>query len=406
MNSNLLSIRPHPSKQISDAIAHDPEAINLTVGEPSYGPPDLFLDTVAYLSGKSKDDSSFYNRYAHSRGVSALREAISRRYKKMYDLDLDSNSQVIITHGAAEAIWLSVFAVTNPGDEVIIPDPCYMLYEPIVLSLGRCPVRVRTSVEKGFLLNVDQIEQAITTRTRLILLNSPENPTGAVYHSDGLRAISDCAGRRGLYIMHDEVFDDIVFTGSHVPLCVFDPKTANTIMVNSFSKRFGMTGWRLGWLVAAPDVVALATKAHSFISLATGTLIQEAAAIILNDPEIEKGIRANTRKLFHRSRRFLNSLLAISGFKCSAAPLGGFYVFPEITDIYKEVVQATAGSGSMSEKVAQYLLDTCKVAVVPGTGFGPGGEGYVRISFAASDDKLEVALERFRTVLGKGARTE
>ena len=401
MNNFLKATHPHPSKQISDAIAGDPMVINLTVGEPAFGPPNRMLDAVATLvAQRGEDPAPSYNRYAHSSGLPVLRNAIAKRYHNRYGLAVDPETQVLVTHGAAEAIWLTIFTLTNSGDEVIIPDPCYMLYEPITVCLGRQPVRLQTSVNRGFCLDPADLRRVITKRTRLLLLNSPENPTGAVYDRATLAAITSLAGEYKFYIMHDEVFDDFAYGGEHTPALALDPTTTRTIMVNSFSKRFGMTGWRLGWLVAAPEVVKQAAKAHTYISLATGTMLQEAAATILNDSSVGREVAERAVVLRERSHRFLRDLLALDGFTCPAGPpKGGFYLFVCVADLHRELALAANDYHTISESTARYLLETCKVAVVPGTGFGAAGEGYVRISFAAPEAHLTAALDRFRRML-------
>lgn len=396
MNRDLLACRPHPSKQISDAIAADPQALNLTVGEPGYGPPARFLDRVAELTReRGEDPAPAYNRYAHSRGLPKLRAAIAGYYRRRYGLEVDPEAELLVTNGGAEALWLTVFTLTNPGDEVVIPDPCYMLFEPIALSLGRHPVRIRTRAENAFRLDPRDLEAQLTPRTRLVMLNSPENPTGTVYDRATLERILELARERGFHVMHDEVFDSIIFRGEHVPARLLDAKNERVVMVNSFSKRFGMTGWRLGWLLAPPDVVAEAAKAHTFQSLATGTLVQEAAAEALADPESDAEVRGHCEALQAKGARFLQSLETIEGFALPVGPpAGGFYAFVDVTGFGRRI----GATNGVSDAVVRYLLQHAKVGVVPGNGFGAGGEGYIRISYAAPEAQLEQALERLRRI--------
>ncbi|HSF40171.1 MAG TPA: pyridoxal phosphate-dependent aminotransferase [Thermoanaerobaculia bacterium] len=394
MNRDLEACRPHPSKQISDAIAADPEALNLTVGEPGYGPPARLLDRVAELTReRGEDPAPGFNRYAHSRGLPKLRAAIAGYYRRRYGLEVDPESELLVTHGGAGALWLTVFTLTNPGDEVVIPDPCYMLFEPIARSLGRRPVRIRTRAENAFRLDPRDLAARLTPATRLVMLNSPENPTGTVYDRATLERILDLARERDFFVMHDEVFDSILFRGEHVPARLLETRSERVIMVNSFSKRFGMTGWRLGWLLAPPEVAAAAAKAHTFQSLATGTLVQEAAAEALADPASDAEVRGHCEALHAKGLRFLRGLEAIEGFALPAGPpAGGFYAFVDVTGLGRRI-GATDG---VSDAVVRYLLEHAKVGVVPGNGFGAGGEGYVRISYAAPEDQLEEALERLR----------
>jgi aspartate/methionine/tyrosine aminotransferase len=397
MNRNLLSVRPHPSKQISDALAGDSEVVNLTVGEPSYGPPARLLEAIRErISLGAEDPAPAYNRYAHSRGVPALRRAIGEYYRRRYGLAVDPDQQVVVTHGGAEAIWLTVFTLTEPGDEVLIPDPCYMIFEPITTVLGRTAVRVPTRAENRFRLDPDDLAGFLTEKSRLLILNSPENPTGTVYDRDTLQVLVDMAHDRGFHLLHDEVFDSLLYAGEHVPAMALEAASDRVVMVNSFSKRFGMTGWRLGWLAASPEVAGYAAKAHTFMTLATGSLIQEAAAVALNDPASDREVERHRLELQEKTLWFIDELLRIAGFSLpGGAPSGGFYLFPCVTDLGARLMPG-GGDGSVSEAVARHLLQDAKVAVVPGTGFGARGEGHVRISLAAPRDRLEAALVRLR----------
>jgi aminotransferase len=396
LNRDLLACRPHPSKQISDAIAADPEALNLTVGEPGYGPPARLLERVAALTReRGEDPSPSYNRYAHSRGLPKLRAAIAAYYRRRYGLEVDPDAELLVTNGGAGALWLAVFTLTNPGDEVIIPDPCYMLFEPIARSLGRHPVRIRTRAENAFRLDPRDLAERLTARTRLVMLNSPENPTGTVYDRATLERILALGREHDVHVLHDEVFDSILFRGEHVPARLLEPRTERVILVNSFSKRFGMTGWRLGWMLAAPEIVAEAAKAHTFQCLASGTLAQEAAAEALADPAGDDEVREHCTALQAKGLRFLEGLAEIPGFALPAGPpAGGFYAFVDVSELGRRI--GVPAGASVSDAVVRHLLRYAKVGVVPGNGFGAGGEGYVRISYAAPEAQLQEALERLR----------
>ncbi|MCB1058067.1 MAG: pyridoxal phosphate-dependent aminotransferase [Acidobacteria bacterium] len=400
MNRDLLACRPHPSKKISDAIAGDPTIVNLTVGEPGYGPPAVVLDGVARRLGvRTEDPAPSYDRYTHSRGLPALRQAIAGYYHRRYGLEVDPDAEVLVTNGGAGALWLTVFTLTNPGDEVVIPDPCYMLFEPIVRSLGRRPVRIATRAERRFRLDPDDFAAQLTDRTRLLMINSPENPTGTVYDRETLEALYGLVAERGIHLMHDEVFDSLLFEGQHLPARLLEPETRHTVMVNSFSKRFGMTGWRLGWMLAAPDVVEAATKALTFQCLACGTLVQEGAAAGLADTSTDPLVARHCEELQAKSLRFVEKLTAIDGFDLPAGPpRGGFYAFADVRRLYRRLVDRGEAPGPESEVVARYLLQHAKVGVVPGNGFGDAGEGFVRISYAAPEAHLDEAVTRLRAM--------
>jgi aspartate/methionine/tyrosine aminotransferase len=400
MNHDLETCRPHPSKKISDAIAGDPSIVNLTVGEPGYGPPAAVLDRlVERLGDRREEPSPAYDRYTHSRGLPALRRAIAGYYGRRYGLEVDADAEVLVTNGGAGALWLTVFTLTDPGDEVVIPDPCYMLFEPIVKALGRVPVRIRTRPERRFCLDPNDFAAHLTGRTRLLMLNSPENPTGTVYDRETLEALFALVTERDLHLMHDEVFDSLFFEGEHVPARLLEAESRRVVMVNSFSKRFGMTGWRLGWMLAAPEVVAAATKAHTFQCLACGTLAQEGAAAGLADPAIDARVADQCRELEGKSLRFAEKLAAIDGFELPAGPpRGGFYAFVDVRRLHRRLIAAGEPEGEISEGVARYLLEHAKVGVVPGNGFGAGGEGYVRISYAAPEAHLDEAVRRLQAM--------
>lgn len=398
MNRDLLACRPHPSKKISDAIAGDPSIVNLTVGEPGYGPPAVVLDgLVARLGQRTEDPAPSYDRYTHSRGLPSLRQAIAGYYRRRHGLEIDPETELLVTNGGAGALWLTVFTLTNPGDEVVIPDPCYMLFEPIVRSLGRRPVRIPTRPERRFRLDPKDFAAHLTERTRLLMINSPENPTGTVYDRQTLEELLALVTERGIHLMHDEVFDSLFFEGEHVPARLLEPQTRHTVMVNSFSKRFGMTGWRLGWMLAAPEVVEAATKALTFQCLACGTLVQEGAAAGLADPSTDQLVARHCQELQAKSLRFVDKLIAIDGFDLPAGPpRGGFYAFADVRRLYRRLLAAGEAPGPESEVVARYLLEHAKVGVVPGNGFGAAGEGFVRISYAAPEAHLDEAVERLR----------
>jgi aminotransferase len=397
VNSALALTSPHRSKQISDTVAGDPDVVDLTVGEPSFGPPARLLDALAELTAQRPEEpSASYNRYAHSRGTPDLRSAISGWYERAYGLAVDPETRVLVTHGAAEALWTVVFALTDPGDEVILPDPCYMLYEPIVVALGRTPVRVAAAAEDGFTIDPDAVARAAGPRTRLVLVNSPANPTGAVCEPDRLAALIAVAAGRGLYLVHDEVFDCFSYVCPHLPAIALPGGAESAIVVNSLSKRFGMTGWRIGWLAGPESVVAAAAKAHSFVTLAVGTLIQQVAAVALADASVDDEVARHAHLIRDRGRDLLDRLLALDLFECTVPPGGGFYLFLRCARLAGRI--GVPESESASEAVAGHLLEHARVASVPGIAFGPRGEGFVRFSYAAPEAAVDRAARRLEAL--------
>lgn len=397
MNTSLARAKPHRSRQLADALAGRADIVDLTVGEASFGPPSRMLDRLTELIAASRDDPAGpYHRYGHTRGAPALRAAISDWYARAYALAVDPDSEVLVTHGAAEALWLSIFASTDPGDEVLLPDPCYMLYEPITTSLGRIPIRVPTDPSDRFRLDPDAVARAAGPRTRLLVLNSPANPTGTVLEREHLAALVAVAAERGLLVVHDEVFDCFAYGVAHVPARAVDWGASSVVLANSLSKRFGASGWRLGWLVGPAELVSEAAKAHTFVTLGVGTLVQEAAAAALADPAHEVEVAAHAHEVRARGRRLLGDLASL-GFTYASPPDGGFYLFVRFDELAASA--ATPEEPSLSEALARLLLATAKVAVVPGIAFGSRGEGFVRFSYAAPQAAVDLAVERLRSVI-------
>lgn len=396
MNELLTIIKPHPSKKISDEIRGKQGYINLTVGMPHFGPSKTILKKLKQLAEESLQlTCANFNKYADSRGLCDLRNAVAERYTCKYDFKPNPDYEILITNGCAEAIWLTIFTTTNIGDEVIIPDPCYMLYEPIIITLGRFPVRIKSDYQNNFALDINNILDAITPKTRLIIINSPANPTGMMYSVDILKALCSIAYEKNIYIMHDEVFDDFVFQNYHIPIVTVSKELNNLIMVNSFSKRLGITGWRLGWLMASKKIIDEALKAHTFNNLAINALSQEVIASTMNNVEVINEILINTKKLQNNLNSFYANLKTVEGFECDVVPQGGMYLFPNISKIYNKI-PIEFKTSSISESVAKFILHKCKIAVVPGIAFGRNGEGHIRISVAAEEQELLEAIGRLK----------
>ena len=277
MNTSLLQIVPHGSKALSDIARRTPGAVDLTIGVPDYGPPAQFFvqSEILMQDARSKE---WLNRYCNSAGLPSLRDALVQRYMDRYELEL-SRQNIVVTNGGAEAIFLGILTCTNPGDEIIIPDPAYVLYEPITKILGRIPIRLPLN-EFGDLM-IEGLNTLVNKKTSMIIINSPENPTGKVYSLAELEALVNWSEERKIYLLHDEVFDDTVFEGEHRPISYFSEKCDWLLLVNSFSKRYGMTGWRVGWLVAPERISNEATKARTFMNLAMPTMVQESLALSL-----------------------------------------------------------------------------------------------------------------------------
>ncbi|MCS7477820.1 pyridoxal phosphate-dependent aminotransferase [Umezawaea endophytica] len=393
MNRLLSGLAPHASKRISEYAQRNPGVVDLTVGLPSFGPPRSFGAALARLSSGSRELARHEDRYAHSRGAVELRTAVAEVYAAEQGVDLDPETQVLVTNGAAGALWTAVLAVTEPGDEVLIADPAYMIYPPMVELLGRRVVRVPTSPSDGFALHVEDVRSRLTPRSRVLLVNSPGNPTGAAIGADGLADLCAFAAENGLRVVHDEVLDRFLHRGAHRSIAAVDHHGVG-IAVNSLSKRFGMAGWRVGWMVGSPPVIAEAVKAHTFFLLAVSHAVQLAAATALTDPESDREVSRHADEIRARGTAFLAELGRVPGLEGARMPDGGFYAFVDVREFARlHGIPVDAGQDA-GDAVAEHLLRERGVAVVPGSAFGGAGEGFVRMSFACGEDRLGRAVER------------
>ena len=392
MNRDLLAVRPHASRTISDAVRDRCDVVDLTVGVSDFGPPDLVRRAMAAAVASP----SALDRYEHAQGHPALREAIAERCRRRYGTDQRA-ADVLVTQGAAEALWLSVFAFTSPGDGVLLPDPGYMLYGAVVDALGRRALRVPTTHTDGFRMTPRAVIAALAAPATMLILNSPANPTGATYSADQVAELIHVAAAHDLVVVHDEVFDDFCWAQDHVPAALVAPPHADVVMVNSMSKRYGMTGWRVGWMTGPPDLIAAASKAHTFLTLASPSHVQAALSQAVTDPAVAAEVASHRTSVRERMERTAAALVALPGVDLGASrPGGGFYLFPRVAGI-----EVPAGDHpTHGEAVADHLLRTCGVAVVPGIVFGPSGGDHVRVSVAGAESALDTALARLADALG------
>jgi aspartate/methionine/tyrosine aminotransferase len=329
-----------------------------------------------------------FDLYAPGCGVASLRKALAELHRREHGLAVDPERELLVTHGAAGALAVSILVATEPGEELLLPDPCYMLYEPLARSLGRGVSRIPVGAESEFVLSAESLSAAMGPRSRAVLVNSPANPTGAVYSSGQLREITEAAAELGLTLISDEVLD--CFSGSS-PRCSARgaAEASNVICVNSLSKRFGMTGWRLGWLLAEGEVVEQAVKAQTFLTLGVNHPLQIATAAALGAEESLAELERHATEV-RRNGEWLAGSLSALGLPGLWAhrPQGGFYLW----------VQADSDSPSPGrspgEELAFRLLEQLAIGVVPGIAFGPAGADHVRISFAGPRSNLEQAVNR------------
>ena len=360
-------------KMFDLALQYD-DVISLTLGEPNF-------DTPAYIKEAAKkalDEN--YTHYAPNAGLPVLRQAIADRYKKTHWEGYEAG-HVIVTIGALEALTLSMLTLLNPGDEVLVPDPCFPNYLGQAAIVGVKPVPVPTYEEYGHRLQAADVEKAITPRTRAIILNSPCNPTGAVMTKEDIAAIAELAERYDLWVFSDEPYDKIVFDGAEAFSMAQLPQVRDRVIIlNTFSKTYAMTGWRIGYLLLnnAACVSRMANLNEGVVSCVS-TFIQMAAVEALKDDTCVKQMCAE----YARRRDILvDGLNAIPGIHCRK-PDGSFYAFANIRDF-----------GKSSQEFAEELVSGARVVVVPGTAFGQHGEGFIRVVFANSDEKLKESLRR------------
>ena len=371
-------MRPSGIRKFFDLAADMPHCISLGVGEPDFKTPWAIRDAGirSLEQGRTK--------YTANAGLKELRAEICRYLGRRMELPYQVEN-ILVTVGGSEAIDLTIRALVQPGDEVIIPEPCFVCYEPITQLTGGVPVHIATRVEDGFRLTAEALRAAITPRTKLLILPYPNNPTGAVMSQQDLEGIADVLRGTDILVLSDEIYAELTYgLDRHISIAALPDMWERTIVVNGFSKAYSMTGWRLGYAAAPAPIIRVMTKIHQSCIMSAPTTSQYAAIVALRgcDDEIEM-----MRDEYNRRRRYVVKALNEMGLTCFE-PRGAFYVFPSI-----------ACSGLTSAEFCEMLLKEQEVAIIPGDAFGASGEGYARISYAYSVDHLETAMCRIRRFL-------
>jgi len=365
---------PSGIRKFFDIAATMEDVISLGIGEPDFVTPDPILqEGIASLNRGE-------TQYTSNSGTIELRSALSRHLEKLYGLRYDPEDEILISVGVSEALYLAMTALLDPGDEVIIPEPCFVSYAPEVTFAGGTPVTVATHVKDDFQVTAKTITAAITPKTKAILLGYPNNPTGAVMTRKIMGEIASVAEQNDLLIISDEIYDRLVYGIEHTCVPSLPGMRERTILLGGFSKNYAMTGWRIGYACANPDLLAAMRKVHQYTIMSAPTTAQAAALVALEQGEnhVEK-----MRQEYDRRRRLIVSGFNTLGMDCFE-PRGAFYAFPSI-----------AASGMSSNDFAMRLLEEEEVAVVPGDAFGVSGAGFVRASYATAFEKIEEALNRF-----------
>ncbi len=373
LSNTVMKIQPSGIRKFFDIVSEMKDAISLGVGEPDFDTPWHIREEGIYSLEKGR---TFYTSNA---GLKELKMEISNYLSRRFGLSYDYNKEVMVTVGGSEAIDIALRAMIEPGDEVLIPQPCYVSYHPCTILAGGVPVVIELKGENDFKLTREQLLESITEKTKILILAYPNNPTGAVMTREDLSKIVDVIIEKDLVVISDEIYSELTYGNTHVSIASFPGMRERTIVINGFSKSYAMTGWRLGYAAGPANILEQMIKIHQFAIMCAPTTSQYAGieALRHGDPDVER-----MRDAYDQRRRFLVHSLRNMGLTCFE-PFGAFYVFPCIKDL-----------GMSSEEFATKLLQEEKVAVVPGTAFGDCGEGYLRISYAYSIENLKIALER------------
>jgi aminotransferase len=375
--ARVRAVPPSGIRRFFDVIATMPDVISLGVGEPDFTtPPQIIEEGVRSLrSGRT--------HYTSNYGTLELRRALAGHLERLYGLSYDPEGEICVTVGASEALAVTMAALVDPGDEVLLHEPSYVAYLPSILFNGGSPVLISTTAETSFELDPAAVERAVTPRTKILFLGYPCNPTGAVLEPDTLQALADIALRHDLIVVSDEIYDRLVYgEHRHVPISSLPGMRERTVLLGGFSKTYAMTGWRVGYVCAPQDLLEGIVKVHQYEIMSAPTVAQDAAVAAITGAE--QDVQRMVGEYDLRRRMFVAGLNEIG--LSTAEPRGAFYAFPSIRP-----------TGLSSEEFSERLLYEQQVAVVPGSAFGPSGEGHVRATLAASYQQLEEALGRIRT---------
>jgi len=380
ISERIANVPPSGIRRFFDIAATMEDVISLGIGEPDFDTPEPIVQAgiEALKQGKS--------HYTSNSGLSELRRAIAEHLDRAYGQTYNPASEILVTVGVSEALYLAFAATLDPGDEVIIPEPCFVAYAPEVIFAGGTPVMVPTRVETDFQVTADAVKKAITPRTKALLVGYPNNPTGAVMARERLNEIAAVAKQHDLLVISDEIYDRLVYGTRHVCFPSLPGMYSRTILLQGFSKAYAMTGWRVGYIAAPAELMEMMRKVHQYTIMCAATVSQVAALAALQEgePYVQQMVAE-----YDRRRRLIVDGLNEIGLKCFE-PRGAFYAFPSV-----EV------TGMDENEFAEKLLHEERVAVVPGSAFGEAGRGYVRCSYATAYEKIEEALERLRRFVRK-----
>lgn len=376
----VVKMKPSGIRKFFDIVSEMPEAISLGVGEPDFDTPWHIREEGIYSLEKGR------TFYTSNSGLMELREEICKYSARKYDIHYDAKTECLLTVGGSEGIDIALRAMLNPGDEVIIPEPCYVSYVPCVELAHGVPVTIPLKNENQFRLTAGELEAAITDKTKILIMSFPNNPTGAIMERADLEAIAEVVKKHDIIVISDEIYAELTYTSGHVSIASLPDMKERTIVINGFSKAFAMTGWRLGYALAPQLIAEQMVKIHQFAIMCAPTTSQYAAISALKNGDKDV---AMMRESYDQRRHYLMKQFDEMGLTYFE-PLGAFYIFPCISHL-----------GISSDDFATRLLQEEKLAVVPGTAFGDCGEGFLRISYAYSIEELKEATTRMARFIKK-----
>ena len=375
LSDKVVKIKPSGIRKFFDIVSEMPDAISLGVGEPDFDTPWCVREEGIYSLERGR---TFYTSNA---GLLELRQAICEYMERRFHVSYNPKTEAVLTVGGSEGIDMALRAMLNPGDEVIIPEPCYVSYVPCVELAGGVPVTISLKNENQFRLTREELESAITEKTKILVLSYPNNPTGAIMEKEDLEALVDVIIEHDIFVISDEIYAELTYNSGHVSIASLPGMRERTVVISGFSKAFAMTGWRLGYALGPALIIEQMTKIHQFAIMCAPTTSQYAAISAMRD--CDKDVK-KMRESYDQRRRYLLNEFQEMGLPCFE-PKGAFYVFPCIKKF-----------GMTSEEFATKLLESKKLAVVPGDAFGECGEGFLRISYAYSLEELKVAIGRLK----------
>ncbi len=373
LSEKVQTIKPSGIRKFFDMLGDRKDVISLTVGQPDFPTPYHISNAAVESITKNK------TYYTSNSGLLELREGISAYLSRRFDLHYCGADEIFVTVGGSEAIDMAFRSILNPGDEVIVPEPCFVCYAPLIKMMGGVPVPLYTKVEDRFKITPEKLRPLITERTKALVLSYPNNPTGAVMTRADLEALLPVLKTRDFFIISDEIYAELTYNAPHCSIASLENMKERTIMINGFSKAYAMTGWRLGYIAAPAPVIKQMLKLHQYAIMCASTASQFAGVEAINhgDEDIQR-----MKEQYNFRRTYVLKRLRNMGLDCFE-PEGAFYVFPCID-----------GFGMTSDQFCERLIEEKKIAIVPGSAFGSGSEGFARISYAYSIEHLEIALDR------------